>query len=79
MCGNGCQKEVFSFLRLCSGQFFRQVEIVTVDDTVFDQTVAGFSNFLVFPFGLGELSRVTDRDRTGKPIGQFPLVELFFQ
>jgi len=66
---NSRQKTVFSLLGLCLRKFLGQVEIVPADDTVLDQAVAGFGDLLRFFFGLGELSRITNGNGTGEPIG----------
>ncbi len=49
--------------------FWGQIEVVPANDTVLDQAVAGFGDFLIFLFGLGELSRISDFDCASEPIG----------
>ena len=48
-------------------------EVISADDAVFNQSVAGFGNLLFFLFGLGELARVADSHGTSESVGEFDL------
>ena len=77
----GCDQlqQVFSGLDVwCLLELSGEVEVVPADDAVFDQSIAGLGDFLLFLFGLGEPTRISDGDCAGEAVGQLYLVELFF-
>ena len=78
MGGNRVQQFFLGFLISRPFQLAFQVKVIPADDAVFDQPIAAFGDFLFFLFGLGVFMGVANRDRTGKLVGQFHLVELLF-
>lgn len=55
-----------------------EVKIIPADDGVPDQPVTGLCDLLFFLFGLGVFAWVSDCHGAGETVGEFDLVELFF-
>ena len=67
------------FFGLFIGGFFElagKIEVIPANDTIFDEAVAGFCDFLLFLFRLCELTWISDSDGAGEFIGKLYLVEL---
>ncbi len=57
-----------TFFGLCINdlaELVGKVKVIPADDAVFDQPIAAFGDFLFFFFGLRELARIADGNRTG--------------
>tara|TARA_B100000614_G_C14536533_1_gene488634 strand:- start:256 stop:618 length:363 start_codon:yes stop_codon:yes gene_type:complete len=59
-------------------QLVRQIDIVPTDDSIFDQTIAAFGNFLLLFVSLGKFPWISDSDSPCELVGQLNLIELFF-
>ena len=73
----GGQQGLPSFLLGFLGQHLRQVKLVPANDGVADQSVTPLGDLLLGFLGVEQLLIATKRNRIGKAIGLFPLVELF--
>jgi hypothetical protein len=55
-----------------------QIQIVPANDAAFYQAIADFRDLLFFLFRVGKLTWIANGHGSGKAVGQFDLVQLFF-